>query len=295
MRLTVRAPATVANLGPGFDCLAMALEVRNEFVLELGGRGPGPDVEVEGEGADELRDPGGNLVVRTLAQVAAEQGRRLPPYRLRCAGRIPLERGLGSSASAVVAGLLLADRLLDLGMDPDALLDAAAAAEGHPDNVAACLRGGLVVVHRPGGEAGGWRAEPLAPHPSLRPVALVPGQERLSTEQARRALPASVPLSAAVFNASRAALAVLALTARPDLLAEALEDRLHQPHRLPLIPRARGLFERLRAEGIAVCVAGSGPSLLAFEEPGRALPDPGPGWRLLRAPVAPVGATLEEG
>ncbi len=298
MRLRVRAPATAANLGPGFDCFGLALGLANEFVLDAEAA---PGVEVRGEGAGELPADGSNLVVTALERVAREAGRGgdVPPFRLVCENGIPLARGLGSSASAVAAGVLLADRLLGLGMDPAALLEAAVAVEGHPDNVAACLRGGLVLVYRaaaPGSGPGtaGWRAESLSPHPDLRPVALVPEGERLSTDEARRVLPATVPFEDAVFNASRAALAVAALTRDPGLLAEALQDRLHQPHRLPLVPGARALFERLRAEAIPVCVSGSGPTLLAFESPGRPVPDPGAGWRALRPGVSLDGATVEE-
>lgn len=295
MRLAVRAPATAANLGPGFDCLALALGLWNEFELtveEGAGSGDGGEIAVEGEGAGELADPARNLVAAALRRLAEEAGRGLPPLHLRCVGRIPLERGLGSSATAVVAGVLLADRLLGLDLGPDALLDAAVRIEGHPDNAAACLMGGLVAVYRSGER---WRAEPLAPNEELHPVALVPHDERVGTAAARRALPDRVAFEDAAFTAGRAALAVLALTERPDLLFDALEDRLHQPHRLPLAPGSAALFARLRDAGVPVCVAGSGPTLLAFESPGTAVPDPGPGWRALRPGVAREGASIVAG
>ena len=286
MRLTVRVPATVANLGPGFDCLALALECVNEVTLATGG---GPSVSIRGEGAGELPQDGSNLILRAMEHVAAETGGSLPEVSLECRNAIPLERGLGSSAAAVVAGVVLADRVLAAGLEPDRLLELAVDAEGHPDNVAAALRGGLTLAYR---SRDGWRAEALAPSPELRPVVLIPEHERLKTLEARRALPADVPLGDAAFNAGRTALAVVALTLRPELLFEALQDRLHEPYRLPLVPLAAEVFRALREAGLPVCVAGAGPSLLAFESEGTTVPDPGPGWRVLRAPPRAHGADV---
>lgn len=284
--MLVRAPATVANLGPGFDSLALAVDLWNEVEADTEAR---PAVEVEGEGAGELPEDASNLVFRAMAWLAKEAGGSLPPFALRCRNRIPLERGLGSSAAAVVSGLVLAEGLLGIDLDPDRLLEVAIDIEGHPDNVAACLRGGAVVAYL---SRSGWRAERLAPHPDLRPVVLIPEHERLPTADARRALPRDVPLADAAFNAGRTALAVLALTERPELLGEALEDRLHQQRRLPMVPGARALFEELRATGLPVCVAGAGPSLLAFEMGDLIVPDLGPGWRVLRLQPAPAGADV---
>jgi len=290
MRLVARAPATVANLGPGFDALALAVDLWSEVEVDTDAA---PAVEVRGEGAGEIPEDASNLVFRAMAWLTREAGGSLPPFALRCANRIPLERGLGSSAAAVVSGLLLADRLLGAGLDRDRILEVAVDVEGHPDNVAACLGGGAVVAYL---SRAGWRAERLEPHPSLRLVALVPEHERLPTADARRALPREVPLVDAAFNAGRAALVVLALTERPELLPEALEDRLHQQRRLPLVPAARALFEDLRAAGVPVCVAGAGPSLLAFESEDWRVPELGPGWRVLRLQAAAEGAdVLEEG
>ncbi len=284
---TVRTPATVANLGPGFDCLALALELSNEFTVEPDAAQPA--VTVEGEGRGELPEDGTNLVFRTVSFVARELGGRPPAFSLACRNAIPLQRGLGSSASAVVAGLLIADRLLGAGLTADRLLQMAADTEGHADNVAACLRGGLVLAYL---GSDGWRAEQLEPNPQLRPLLLVPEAERMATEDARRVLPLAVPLADAAFNLSRSALAVLALTARPDLLVDALDDRLHQGRRLPLTPGARALFQDLREEGFPVCVAGSGPSLLVFEPDGRTVRDLGPGWLALRPSIDRTGAVV---
>jgi homoserine kinase len=284
MRSTVRVPATVANIGPGFDCLALALELANEFTVDTEAE---PGVEVLGEGQGELPADGTNVVFRTITYVARELGGSLPPFRLTCRNSIPLQRGLGSSASAVVGGLMLAEELLGADLWPHRLLEIAVDLEGHPDNVAACMFGGLVVAYR---SAGGWRAELLSPSSDLVPAVLIPEAERLPTDQARRVLPRAVPLADAAFNLGRTALVVLALTTRPQLLPEALQDRLHQGRRLPLVPATRALFQDLREAGFAVCLAGSGPSLLVFEEEGRRLWDLGPGWRVLRVGVEREGA-----
>jgi homoserine kinase len=289
MRLTAHAPATVANLGPGFDCLALALDLGSDFTVDTEGQ---PGVVVEGEGAGDLPADGTNLVVRTISYLGQRAGGRIPAFRLTCVSRIPLQRGLGSSAAAVVAGLVLSDRLLGLELTADELLHTAVDLEGHADNVSACLRGGVALAYL---SAGGWRAETLAPDPRLRPAVLVPDDERVSTAEARRMIPRQVPIADAAFNLSRSALAVLALTGRPELLAEALQDRLHQGYRFPLMPASRALFEELRAAGHAVCVAGSGPSLLVFEDDDRPLPELGPGWQVLRPGIDREGAVIEVG
>jgi homoserine kinase len=284
VKITVRAPATVANLGPGFDCFGMALDLWNEVTVDTDAP---PGVAVEGEGSNELPADRSNLVVRAMAAAA---GTELPPVAVRCVNRIPLGRGLGSSGAAVVAGMVAAQRLLERDADPEALLELAVGFEGHADNAAAALFGGITLAYR---TATGWAAEPVRPDPTLRPVVLIP-EHRTDTSAARKALPERVPLADAAFNAGRAALLVRALTGSPSLLGEALQDRLHQRVRLDLAPASRDLFDRLRAERVPVCVAGSGPSLLAFElEPG-SVPDPGPGWRAERLAVAASGALASE-
>jgi homoserine kinase len=289
MRLTVRAPATVANLGSGFDCLALALDLTSEFVIETAAE---PGVAVQGEGAEELPADGTNLTFRTISYLGQQAGGKLPVFRLTCTNAIPLQRGLGSSAAAVVAGLMLADRLLGANLSDGELLNMAVDLEGHPDNVSACLHGGVSLAYLSGT---GWKAEALQPDPRLRPTILVPDAERVSTVEARRMIPRSIPLADATFNLARSALAVVALTSRPDLLPEALQDRLHQSYRFSLMPSTRALFEELRSAGMAVCVAGSGPSLLVFEDEGKPLRELGPGWRVVRRDVAREGATLVEG
>jgi homoserine kinase len=289
VKLVVHAPATVANVGPGFDCLGLALDLENEFTLETD---VAPGIRIEGEGTGELASGRANLVLRAIERTFDAAGRAIPPFHLTCHNRIPLRRGLGSSSTAAVAGLMFAARLLDRSSAREDLLEDAVELEGHADNVAACLLGGVTVAYQEGGDHPVWRAVRVDPNPILRPVVLVPDEEETETASARSALPRDVAMSDAVFNLSRSALAVLALTVRPDLLRAALQDRLHQRQRLALALGAEALFDRLAADDFPVCVAGSGPSLLAFELDGRIVPEPGPGWRVLRPGLAMAGARL---
>ncbi|MEX1047338.1 MAG: homoserine kinase [Actinomycetota bacterium] len=289
MRLKAAVSATVANLGPGFDCLGMALDLKNEITVDADAE---PSVEIEGEGEGELPRDASNLIFRAMSYLAREAGGSLPAFSLSCVNRIPLERGLGSSSSAVAAGLALADRMLGTNLSPDRLLEVAVDIEGHADNVAAALRGGLQLAYL---SSDGWRAEALQLSPDLRPVVCVPLNERMPTQEARRVLPVQVAREDASFNSGRTALLVVALAGRTELLSEALEDRLHQPVRLPLVPSSRALFEDLREAGVPVCVAGAGPSLLAFESDDRKVPELGPGWEVLRVRPDPAGVKVHEG
>jgi homoserine kinase len=287
VRFTARVPATSANVGPGFDSFGLALDLCNEFTVDTD-RAPG--VSWEGEGADELPTDGSDRVSQAMRFVARslidERGAALdlPPLSLHGFNRIPLDRGLGSSAAASVAGVVLAHHLLGLGVpNQQAIFSSAAELEGHPDNAGPAVYGGFTValpkrkVHR------------FDPHPDLRPVLLIPQVVRLSTAAARAALPPEVPMRAAVSNIAHGAITLVALTSRPELLREALVDRIHQPYRLPLVPKVREVFDDLVGEGVAVCVSGAGPTLLAFDLPGRSVPDPGDGWRVLRPPVRATG------
>lgn len=293
MRLTVRVPATSANLGPGFDCFGLALELCNEVTIDTDAA---PGVTWEGEGADELPTDGSDLVSRTIAHVGSFHDMRPPPLRLSGLNRIPLERGLGSSSAAAVAGVVLGSRIFDLSIDGhNALRDGmpfhdaysvfaiAARIEGHPDNAAAAAFGGFTIA-LPDGDV-----RRLDVDPAVRPVALVPLDVRLPTAEARRALPDRVDRADAIYNAAHAALVVEALTRDPSLLRDALRDRLHQEARLDLVPAVREVFRDLVGAGIPACVSGAGPSLLAFESDERAVPDLGEGWRVLRTAVRPTG------
>jgi homoserine kinase len=285
MRFVARVPATSANLGPGFDCFALALDLCNEVTVDTQAE---PGASWEGEGAGELPRDGGDAVSRAMRLVAERAGEELPPFHLHGKNRIPLERGLGSSSAAAVAGVAIAGRWLGIAkpVDPrEAIYEVAADLEGHPDNAAAAVFGGLTLAR---GDGPPIR---LDPHPDLRPVLLIPHAIRLPTEAARRALSPEVSRGDAVFNVQRAALAVVALTERPELLSEALQDRLHQDVRLALLPEVRAAFDGIREAGLPVCVSGAGPSLLVFEQDRRRVPDPAPGWRVV--PVAPRSAGVE--
>jgi homoserine kinase len=284
VRFRVRVPATSANLGPGFDCFGLALELCNDVVVEQGASG----VSWEGEGAEELPSDGSDAISTAIASVAIESGLGAPAYSLHGVNRIPLARGLGSSAAATVAGVVIADRLLELSLSPGDVIRFASTLEGHADNVAAAALGGLTLAY----DAGVVR---LDPSPELRPVVLVPADLRLPTSRARDALPGTVSRADAVFTVSRAAIAVVAFTVDPSMLVEALKDRLHEPYRLPLVPEANDLYRRLREAGIAVCVSGAGPSLLAFELASSPVPDPPAGWTAIRPAIRATGVEVVPG
>lgn len=258
MRVHVRVPASSANLGPGFDALGLALGLHNEVVAEEAER---VTVEVRGEGEGHLDTGEDNAVARGVRAAYEAAGRKFTGCALTCVNRIPLSRGLGSSAAAIVAGLVAGNALLGEPLDRAALLGLAAAAEGHPDNVAAALYGGLTVSSA--GE-GGAQAIALPVPRDIRWVALVP-EVTASTAEARAVLPASVPRGDAVFNVQRVALLLAALQARRlDALGAALEDRLHQPYRLRLFPWMPEVVAAARDAGARGCVlSGAGPALLA--------------------------------
>jgi homoserine kinase len=292
MRLTARVPATSANLGPGFDCFGLALELCNEVTIDTDAE---PTISWEGEGAAELPTNGSDMVTSAIESTVAAQRSlhadvSIPAYALHGLNRIPLERGLGSSAAAAVAGTALASALLgSAGFDDDPYSTAAYAAklEGHFDNAAPASFGGLTVI------ADG-HVRRLDVHERISPVLLIPEGARLGTVQARGALPPTVPLADAVFNVGHGALVVQALvTGDLDLLRVALRDRLHQDVRLAIVPEVREVFEDL-TRSVAVCVSGSGPSLLAFEPPGDVVLDPGEGWRVLQVSVRANGVEVFE-
>jgi homoserine kinase len=283
VRLTVRVPATSANLGPGFDCFGLALDLCNEVTVDTEAE---PGVSWEGEGADELPTDGSDMISRAIARAVSHEGVALPSLRMSAINRIPLERGLGSSSAAAVAGMLLGLLLAEPSreVDPAAVVELAAEIEGHPDNAAACVYGGFTLA----AEGGVVR---LDPHPSLRPVLLIP-QARSSTRVSRRALDDRVPREDAVFNLQQSALTVVAITQRPELLSWALRDRLHEQLRLESIPEVLAVYRELAGAGVPVCLSGAGPSLIAFESEDRPVPDPGEGWRTLRPAVRALGSEV---
>jgi homoserine kinase len=256
----VRVPATSANLGPGFDVLGLALGLHDE--VEVAVTAAGLSIEVSGEGAAEVADAAEkHLVLRAMRVGFDDLGLPQPPgLALRCVNRIPHGRGLGSSAAAIVAGLLAARALAGASLDPAAVLPLANELEGHPDNVAPCLLGGLTIAWVSDWAARAIRLEPLS---TVQPVLFIP-PDPVSTKLARGLLPATVPHADATRNAGRAALLVAALTAHPDALLDASEDRLHQDYRAPAMPATHALVGLLRAAGVAAVVSGAGPSVLAF-------------------------------
>lgn len=258
--VTVRVPATTANLGPGFDALGLALELREEAECSLSSRGW--EVEVSGPGAAGVPRGEGNLVARGAAAVLAAAGRPGLALRIRLRLAVPVGRGLGSSAAAVAAGVAAADALLGAPLGPERLVALAAAVEGHPDNVAPAILGGFCVSCP---VADGVHTVRFDPPAGLEALAAIPAAP-LSTAEARAALPAAVPFGDAVANVQRACLLVAAVAAgRPALLAEAAADRLHQPYRAALVPGLlRCLAEARVAGACGAFLSGAGPTVLAL-------------------------------
>jgi homoserine kinase len=298
MRVRVRVPATSANLGPGFDALGLALALHNEVTIEEADR---VSVTVEGEGSGRLDAGAKNVVARGAALAFEIAGRAFPGARLHCVNRIPLSRGLGSSAAAWVGGLLAANALMGEPLDRDGLLAAATGAEGHPDNVAAALLGGLTVSCVDGARV---TAVGLPVPREVEWVVLLPETES-STREARAVLPESVLRADAIFNVQRVSLLLAAFGAgRTDLLELAMQDRLHQPYRRRLFPWMDAVASAGRGAGALGCVlSGAGPSLLAAVRPRggepvarameEALRAAGIAGRALHLPVDPRGAAWE--
>ena len=265
----VRVPATSANLGPGFDTLGLALSVYDELTVSAL-EGPEIDIAVEGTGAAEIPTDESNLILRTIRYAYEAVGRRAPGIRIRARNGIPHGRGLGSSGSAVVAGLLAAKGLLEgIAAFSDAdLLRLATEIEGHPDNVAPALFGGLTIAWTDNETP--WHKKLLV-HRGVSPLVFVPDRT-MSTSTARSVLDPAVSREDAVFNVSRSALLIAALTQSPDLLMAATEDRLHQNSRAAAMPETDKLVRLLRAAGFAAVVSGAGPSVLVLADgPGRRL------------------------
>jgi homoserine kinase len=300
--VVVRAPATSANLGPGFDSLGLALKLHDVVTVRI--ISSGLEIEVSGHGEETAAAGEQHLVIRAMRAAFAALGGQPPGIALQCRNAIPQGYGLGSSAAAIVAGLLAARALAGgpsaaaaaAGLAGDELLRLAAGLEGHPDNVAACLAGGLTIAWMSAGAARSARLSPLA---GLTPVLCVP-PEPLATAAARLALPATVPHADAAQNAARAALLIAALTGDPELLMEATEDFLHQRYRAAAMPRTASLIASLRSAGIPAVVSGAGPAVLALTVTGRQpgadvaasiAAAEGAGWRASPLGVDAQGAT----
>ena len=289
----VRVPASSANLGPGYDALGLALGHHDVLTAEVVD-GPGPQIVVEGEGVDDVPLDTTHLVHRSMVRGFELLGLPVPAVRLHCCNAIPHGRGMGSSSAAIVGGLAVARALAGAAgerLDDDRLFEVAAEVEGHPDNVAAAVYGGLTIGYT---AADGVRAVRLDVTSAVEPVLFVP-PEPLATTVARGLLPETVPHADAAFVAGRSALLVAALTGRPDALLEATEDRLHQRYRAPVMPRSTALVEQLRDLAIPAVVSGAGPTVLALAPPGRAAEiatQVPAGWRVLRPGIDERGVAL---
>jgi homoserine kinase len=259
--VTVKVPATTANLGPGFDTLGLALSLYDELTVTERDE-PGVTVEVIGVGAGEVPTDESNLVVRAIAHTFAAYGRQLPGLNLIARNSIPHGRGLGSSGAAIVSGIMAAKGLLEgiVEIDSNALLSLATEMEGHPDNVAPALFGGLTIAWT---TDAGPQHKKLIVHRGVSPLIAVP-EGTMSTELARSLRPLSVPHEDAIFNVSRSALLIAALIQSPELLLAATEDRLHQSYRASAMPETDSLITELREEGLAAVISGAGPSILVL-------------------------------
>ena len=268
--IQVQVPATSANLGPGFDSFGLAFGMYDRYVAQILDEG-GLDIDVTGEGADEVPRTDKNLLVKAIYKGFDYLGGRPKGLAVRALNVIPHGRGLGSSASAIIGGLVLARSLVLTGTDKmsdETLLNLANEMEGHPDNVAAALFGGATIA---------WQdlekgkvvahAVHLPVDPRIKVMAFIPSSP-LATSKARKMLPESIPFADAQRNTTNAALMTQAITIRPDLLYAATEDFLHQSYRQEAMPASFALMTKLRAAGLAAFVSGAGPTVLALHTEG---------------------------
>lgn len=258
MRYLIRVPATTANLGPGFDCLGLALDLWNDVEVEAAG--DSLVITVEGEGADRIPLDRSNTIFKTMQIYAKRHHKTLPNgILLHCRNRIPVGSGLGSSSAAIISGIMAASVLLNIQQDTADQLDCAAQIEGHPDNVGPCLLGGLVTAILSDHKVIARKLEVA----SLSLMIVLPDYH-FPTETARAALPIKLLRQDAIFNLGRLALLIYAMGRGDlDLLASAMQDKLHQPYRIPVIPGATKAFAAAKQNGAAaVALSGAGPSLL---------------------------------
>jgi homoserine kinase len=295
-RVSVKVPATSANLGPGFDTLGMALSFYDELHVEAVA-GSEIHVEVHGEGAGEVPTDGTNLVASTIRFVFDRYKQPMPGLKLVAHNVIPHGRGMGSSGAAVVSGIMAAKGLLEgiVEISSKELLDIATELEGHPDNVAPALFGGLTIAWE---DEFGPHHKKLFVHRGVSPLELVPAN-KMSTALARSLQPESVPHDDAVFNVSRSALLIAALTQSPELMMAATEDKLHQEYRAEAMPETNALIQLMRSHGHAAVVSGAGPSVLVLAsdpaerlEAAKLAAEKYPQWQALLLAVDFKGATV---
>ncbi len=296
MKFTINVPATSANLGPGFDALGLALDLWNETTISLAKEFA---AHVTGEGAGRLASGKNNLIVRAAQRLAEGAGKPLPPFHAECVNHIPLSSGMGSSSAAIITGLMAGNTLLENPFSREEILNLACDMEGHPDNVAPAMMGGLVVSTMERGEV---IARKIPISTDIHVTIALP-DFYLPTKQARAALPKKVSMKNAIHNISRTALVVEALrNGDLDLLGKVMTDKLHQPYRLRLIPGAAQAMSAAKDAGAsAVALSGAGPSVIAFstgeagvgESMKRAYEAAGVDARIFRLGVAGRGAELE--
>lgn len=297
--IQVSVPASSANLGPGFDALGLALEIRDIYVAQILDEELF-DVDVTGEGAEEVKKDGKHLVIKAMMRGFEFMGGKPRGIALRALNQIPHGRGLGSSAAAIVGGLYLARSLVLSGstlMTDEDLIALATDLEGHPDNVSAAALGGATIswIESRVGVPTGCAAR-ISVDQSIRALLLIPNSQ-LSTGKARKMLPESIPHSEATINSGRAALLVHALTSRPDLLFAATEDHLHQKFRRDGMPKSVDLVNKLRAAGVAAMISGAGPTVLVLHNSTSAEHDDivksaGESFRALDVELSPMGVEV---
>ena len=297
--IQVQVPATSANVGPGFDSIALAFAMHDRYVAQVLDE-PGLDIDVTGEGADDVPRTDKNLLVKAIYKGFDFLGGRPKGVAVRALNVIPHGRGLGSSASAIIGGLVLARALVLTGTDKmsdEALLNLASEMEGHPDNVAAALYGGATVAWKDvvnGKEVA--HAIQIPVDLRIRAMAFIPSTT-LATKKARTLLPSSIPFADAQRNSTNTALLMHALTIRPDLLFSATEDFLHQSYRSDAMPASFALMSKLRAAGVAAFISGAGPTVMALhtgdqEESEQLARAGGAAFEGKSLEIAPRGASL---
>ena len=296
----VSVPASSANIGPGFDSFAIALEMRDRYAAQILDD-ESFDVDVTGEGADQVKKDAKNLIKKSMMRGFEHMGGKPRGIALRALNVIPHGRGLGSSASAIVGGLALARSLVLTGeqyMSDEDLITLATELEGHPDNVAAAFYGGATIawleskINSEGVSSNVGRAVSLKVDDRIKALLLVP-ENQLSTAKARKLLPESISHQDAVLNSSRTALLVHALAERPDLLFTATEDLLHQKYREEAMPKSIALVEKLRGAGLAAVVSGAGPSVMVLysgaEDEIDQIQSVSPGFTAMKLSIAKTG------
>jgi len=296
----ISVPASSANIGPGFDCFGIALELRDRYAAQVLDE-PTFDVDVSGESANEVKKDAKNLVVKAMMHGFEHMGSKPRGIALRALNAIPHGRGLGSSASAIVGGLALARSLVLTGeqyMSDDELITLATELEGHPDNVASAFYGGATIawiensIDQYGNTKSVGRAVSLKVDDRIKAFLLVPNNQ-LSTAKARKLLPETISHQDAVLNSSRTALLVHALAERPDLLFTATQDLLHQSYRASAMPKTISLVEKLRGAGLAAVVSGAGPSVMVLysnsEDEIDQVASLAPGFTAMKLAVAKTG------